>query len=109
MIGSFVSQVLSQYAGGFDSEQGSGSGGGILPPPPSSKHGSVPIGSHSPGSSLGPPLPPPLPPPVSYELVYNDPGGGSGGGSGGPSDERGECDPMGTEPCCDDGGAASMT
>ena len=45
---------------------------------------------------------------ISYELVYNDPGGGGGGGSGGPSDEPGECDPMGTEPCYDDGGGGSI-
>ncbi len=43
---------------------------------------------------------------VSYELVYNDPGGG-GGGSGGPSDDP-PCDPMGTEPCYNDGGGGSI-
>lgn len=44
---------------------------------------------------------------ISYELVYDDPVGG-GGGSGGPSDDPGECDPTGTEPCYNDGGGGSI-
>lgn len=44
---------------------------------------------------------------ITYELVYDDPVGG-GGGSGGPSDDPGECDPTGTEPCYNDGGGGSI-
>jgi hypothetical protein len=42
---------------------------------------------------------------IEYTYVSeNDPG--SGGGPGDPSDDPGECDPMGTEPCFDDGGGS---
>ena len=45
---------------------------------------------------------------IDYELVYNGPIGGGGGGGGFPGDDPGECDPMGTEPCYDDGGGGSI-
>lgn len=33
---------------------------------------------------------------------------GGGGGGGYPSDDPGECDPMGTEPCFENGGGGSI-
>lgn len=43
---------------------------------------------------------------ISYELEYNGIGGGGGGGF--PGGNPGECDPLGTEPCYDDGGGGSI-
>jgi len=44
---------------------------------------------------------------INYELEYEGPGGGGdGGGDGGPSDDPGECDPQGTQPCYDGPGGS---
>lgn len=44
---------------------------------------------------------------ISYELSYYEtPGGGAGGDPGFPGDDPGDCDPMGIEPCFDDGGSS---
>jgi hypothetical protein len=41
-----------------------------------------------------------------WVYVYEDPIGGGGGGSGFPSDDPGECDPYGAEPCYLGGGGS---